>query len=560
MHLSNRQGGAAAMKQGRLKHSLPFLSLATLFSLGTLAYTQVTPAEDSQAVHSQSQAMPQDQDTRHWQVASFDEFLDQHPEVAERLRNDPSLVNNEEFVEKHPALQDYLQQHPGVREEIRENPNAFMRRERSYDRREDDRDRDRDTTRRQLASFDQFMDGHPELSEQLRQNPSLVNDGDFVRNHPALAEYLEQHPEFREEIRENPNAFMRQERRYDRREDDRDRYRDTTRRQLAGFDQFMDGHPEIAEQLRKNPALMDDGEFVKNHPALAEYLEQHPGVREEIRENPNAFMRQEQRFDHREDRREDDRDTNRRQRSGFDQFMDGHPEIAEQLRKNPSLLNDRKFVKRHHALAEYLEQHPEVREEIRENPNAFMRQEQRFDRREDRREDEHDRDVTRRQLASFDQFADSHPEIAEQIHKNPALLDDREFVKTHPALAEYLEQHPQVREEVRENPNAFMRQEQRFDRHEDRRDRDTTGVELNSFSEFLGSHASIGDQLSRDPGLANNREYMENHPEFRQYLEAHPAVREELKENPQVFMRSVQQLKTGGRGYTGASPDSKPKQ
>ena len=48
---------------------------------------------------------PQDRDSATWrQLAGFDNFLDTHPEVAEQLRREPSLVNNEEFVENHPAL------------------------------------------------------------------------------------------------------------------------------------------------------------------------------------------------------------------------------------------------------------------------------------------------------------------------------------------------------------------------------------------------------------------------------------------------------------------------
>src|SRR5882757_1231136 len=62
--------------------------------------------------------------------------------------------------------------------------------------------------------------------------------------------------------------------------------RDTTRAQLAAFDQFLDGHAEVAEQLRKDPALMKNDEFRQNHPALQEFLQQHPGIREEFAENP----------------------------------------------------------------------------------------------------------------------------------------------------------------------------------------------------------------------------------------------------------------------------------
>jgi hypothetical protein len=152
---------------------------------------------------------------------------------------------------------------------------------------------DNDTTRRELARFDQFLDGHREIAKQLHRNSSLVNNREFVENHPALQTFLQQHPGIREEIAENPNAFMRQEERFDRREDARDN--DITRRELASFDRFLDSHRETAEQLRRNPSLINNREFVDKHPELQTYLQQHPGVREELTENPNAFMRQEER-------------------------------------------------------------------------------------------------------------------------------------------------------------------------------------------------------------------------------------------------------------------------
>jgi hypothetical protein len=407
---------------------------------------------------------------------------------------------------------------------------------------------DSDTTRRQLAEFDRFLDSHPEVASQLRQDPSLVNNPEFVENHSELQQYLQQHPEVREQIRENPSAFMNREQRYerhdaDRRDNDneRSRDRDTTRGELASFDRFLDSHPELAEKLRQDPSLINNHKFVSHNHALRDYLKDHPEVREELTENANAFMRQEQRFDRRDDVR--DGDVTRGELVNMDRFLDSHPEIAEQLRRNPSLVNDRTFVNNHPALQEFFEQHPGVREEVRENPNGFMQQEQRFDRREDAREDYRDRDVTRGELASMDRFLDSHPEIAEQLRKNPSLVKNREFVENHPALGEYLQQHPQVREEVSENPSGFMHQEQRFDRHEDMpRDHDTTQAELASFGQFLDSHSTVAEQLSKEPSLAKNEEYRENHPELQQYLSAHPRVQEELTENPQAFVKSARQF------------------
>jgi hypothetical protein len=416
---------------------------------------------------------------------------------------------------------------------------------------------DNDTTRQELVSFNQFLDSHPELAGRLRKDPSLVNNDDFVKQHPSLQNYLQEHPQVREEIKENPNAFMRQEYRYDRREDDRDG--DSNRQELARFNQFLDGHPELAGQLRKDPSLVNNDDFVKQHPSLQAYLHEHPAIREEIKENPNAFMRQESRYD----RGEDDRgpDSNRQQLARFDQFLDSHRETAEQLRKDPSLVNNDEFARNHPALQSYLREHPELREQLKQDPNAFLHQEARYD----RREDDRGRDSNRQELARFDQFLNSHRETAEQLRKDPSLVNNDEFVRNHPALQSYLRDHPEVREEIRTNPNAFMQQEARYDRREDGMDRDSTSHRrFTSFGEFLGGHSEISQRLSEDPALVKNQEYMENHPELREYLDAHPDVKQELMANPQGFVKSAQQFSnsnnTAPATKTPMADPTKPKQ
>jgi hypothetical protein len=65
---------------------------------------------------------------------------------------------------------------------------------------------------------------------------------------------------------------------------------------------------------------------------------------------------------------------------------------------------------------------------------------------------------------------------------------------------------------------------------------DINRAELRNFDQFLDSHPQIRAELSRNPSLVNNREYVEKHQELRTFLEGHPGVREELRENPGVFM------------------------
>ena len=437
----------------QLKSGLTLLTLTTFFCVSGPARAQSAPAQDNRSA--------QDRDTTRAELASFDSFLDNHREIAEQIRKNPSLVNSEEFVRTHPALRDYLQAHPGVREEIRENPNAFMRAENRFDRREDARNgnrpgADRDITRAELQSFSTFLDNHRKLADELRKDPSLVNNKEYVENHPELATYLRYHTSVSEELSENPNAFMRAESTFNRGDGD------TTRRELASYDRFLDSHKEIAEQLRKNPYLVDNQEYIKTHPALQEYLQNHPDVQQEIHEDPTAFLEAEHRYDTREDAR--DNDTTRRELASFDGFLDKHREISEQLRKNPSLVNNPDFVKNHPALETFLQNNPGVRQEIRENPNAFMQQEARYDQQEggfdrDRREGKLvDSSMHRR----FGEFLGGHSDLAQQLAKNPAQVKNQEFLERHPELKEYLSAHPDVRQQLMANPDLFIKSSQQF--------------------------------------------------------------------------------------------------
>ena len=231
-------------RQLHLKNSLALLAVASLFSLGQPARAQSAPAQDKDT------PTVRDNDTTRAELAQFDQFLDSHPEIAEQLRKDPSLVNSKDFVEKHPALQTYLQQQSAVREELKENPWAFMRDENRFDRTEDARARD---TRGDEARFDQFLDSHREIAEQLRKDPSLANNREFVEKHAALQTFLQEQPGIRDQLKDNPNAFVRradlaerQDDRFDRRDDARDR--DTH----ARFGEFLGGHDDVAKDLSRN--------------------------------------------------------------------------------------------------------------------------------------------------------------------------------------------------------------------------------------------------------------------------------------------------------------------
>jgi hypothetical protein len=96
-----------------------------MLTLGALMWTAPGRA--------QSQTCPPDQNSyaNRQDVAEFDHFLDSHSGLAEKLRSDPSLANDQEFIEDNSDLQSFLQQHPGIWAELQQNAGVVIER---YDR------------------------------------------------------------------------------------------------------------------------------------------------------------------------------------------------------------------------------------------------------------------------------------------------------------------------------------------------------------------------------------------------------------------------------------------
>ena len=69
------------------------------------------------------------QQPTHGAVANADySFFDSHSKVARALEKDPTLIDNQQFVDSHPSLHKYLEAHPEIRHEFKEHPYKFMHR------------------------------------------------------------------------------------------------------------------------------------------------------------------------------------------------------------------------------------------------------------------------------------------------------------------------------------------------------------------------------------------------------------------------------------------------
>jgi len=56
------------------------------------------------------------------QVSQFHRFMIDHPSVATDLQNNPQLVNDRKYLDKHDEVKDFLKRHPSVKQEIAQHP------------------------------------------------------------------------------------------------------------------------------------------------------------------------------------------------------------------------------------------------------------------------------------------------------------------------------------------------------------------------------------------------------------------------------------------------------
>ncbi len=57
------------------------------------------------------------------------------------------------------------------------------------------------------ADFNNFLSKHPNEAAQLRSNPGLIDNQNWIHDHAALAQYLDNHPNVRKTIRAQSNGM-----------------------------------------------------------------------------------------------------------------------------------------------------------------------------------------------------------------------------------------------------------------------------------------------------------------------------------------------------------------
>lgn len=149
-----------------------------------------------------------------------------------------------------------------------------------------------------IANFDTFLDAHPAIEKDLKQNPSLLNDATYLANHPELKTFLNSNAAVSAAATKDPKALMNRLARFEK------SGRDIPKADRVAFDNFLDQHSSIAKDIRKDPTLLTNASYLASHPQLQAFLAANPGIQQEITEHPRAFVNAENHFEHHGDDRE----------------------------------------------------------------------------------------------------------------------------------------------------------------------------------------------------------------------------------------------------------------
>jgi hypothetical protein len=487
------------------------LAAGTLLVLSCVpVHAQQQRQQTQQTTQSQNQ---NDAGAAQRDAASFNEFLNQHPDVEKQLHANPYLINDPNFLSTQPALRAFLAEHPHVKGQLQQSPVDFIRHENNGEGASSNpgnagriNNSGAVPSERETGRMDEFLDEHRDIEQQLELNPALINDPNYLSQHHDLQALLNAHPQIRQEFSANPQYFTQ-------RDQTSSANGEPNYREIGRMDQFLDVHQELRWQLKQNPLLVNDSQYLGQHPELALFLNAHAEVRQEFSEHPEYFDLVEEPAETRRAATnvttatnapttgtpsaprpaatggeaaapthatadvsdvnhakpsapavDPNREFAKQERTRIDQFLDDHPNITKDLEKNPWLINQSKYLKHHKELERFLAEHPEVRQKVAANPPFFME-------RQNEGGFEHasadgvwrtmgpNGGLNDHDVALMDQFLVKHKKTAKELGKDPMLVTSQHYLDHNKDLRKFFEQHPQILVEFRQNPRNFMQRE-----------------------------------------------------------------------------------------------------
>jgi hypothetical protein len=174
----------------------------------------------------------------------------------------------------------------------------------------------------------------------------------------------------------------------------------------------QDQNRDFARRYHANPNIIHDRNEMDQDSGVRELFANHPEVRDYVNERAREYSR----------------DT--RPEEKWDRLMASNPNFAQRYRENRSIINDSNLDSDEPAIAQFLRTNPDVRDYLHSYAS---------------RDHGDERDEDFNSNAGLQNFMSSHPKVARQLHDNPSLINDPDWVRSHPNLHEYLRDHPDAR-------------------------------------------------------------------------------------------------------------------
>jgi hypothetical protein len=136
----------------------------------------------------------------------------------------------------------------------------------------------------QLANFNQFLSGHPEVGEFLLSNHAPNQYQNFTQTNPGFQQFLNNSPNLRDYMSSHPQWFQQQQRNFY-------QSRGFTPGQVSALNGFLGKHPGIARDFDQNSNLAFNQGYQNAHPDLKRFLSTHPGIAGGLKQNPWMLSR-----------------------------------------------------------------------------------------------------------------------------------------------------------------------------------------------------------------------------------------------------------------------------
>jgi hypothetical protein len=120
------------------------------------------------------------------QPNSFWGWLQQYPNVAGQLQQNPYQIYDPSWRRQYPELQQYIGNNPDWWNSVRSGGSRY------YD-----------------GPFNRFLINHPQIARDLRQNPELIYDPRYRARHPELKEFLASHKRIWQSIKNQRYVYSR---------------------------------------------------------------------------------------------------------------------------------------------------------------------------------------------------------------------------------------------------------------------------------------------------------------------------------------------------------------